>query len=174
MEGAEGRLDGGLTLDGGAACEGCVQASDWIGHGRTPCSDCAFGIDDDDKHACQPPPAGVDDRSWRFDVASSRQRTSWQQCGLTKRSTALNPHLLSRARHSSRSQTSRQNSPLKPTASIIAWPASALRPRHSEARRSAYQSCASAHICARSTVAPRGWPVRSSQAWTSPSDRKAR
>jgi len=28
-----------LPLDGVAAFEGCVQASDWIGHGRTPRSD---------------------------------------------------------------------------------------------------------------------------------------
>ena len=32
MEGAEGRLDGGLTLDGVAAFEGGVQACDWTGH----------------------------------------------------------------------------------------------------------------------------------------------
>ncbi len=25
-----------LTLDGVAALQGCVQAGDWIGHGRTP------------------------------------------------------------------------------------------------------------------------------------------
>ena len=29
-----------FTLDGVAAFKGCVEAGDWIEHGRTPCSDC--------------------------------------------------------------------------------------------------------------------------------------